>query len=93
MPIAMNCTMPATATDGFAGITVMETNMGGAAVTVRVVEPTMFPSEAEMPEVPVATPVASPVVLIVATLGVRELHVAFVKTAVLPSEYVPVAVN
>jgi hypothetical protein len=43
---------------------------------------------------PVPTALASPAVLIVATAAAEELHVAvLVRFCVLPSEYVPVAVN
>jgi hypothetical protein len=43
---------------------------------------------------PMLTPLASPAVLIVATPAAEELHVAvLLKFCVLPSLYVPVAVN
>jgi hypothetical protein len=43
---------------------------------------------------PVPTALASPAVLIVATAAAEELHVAvLVRFCVLPSAYVPVAVN
>jgi hypothetical protein len=54
----------------------------------------MLPSVALMLEAPFATLVASPAALIVATLGPDELHAAvLVRVCVLPSLYVPVAVN
>jgi hypothetical protein len=52
-----------------------------AAVTVSVVEPLIAPTVALMLELPVATPVAKPADVIVATVGVAELHVAVVVTS------------
>ena len=65
-----------------------------AAVTVSTVEPTTPPSVAEIADVPVPTPVASPTVLMVATVWVAEPHVTWlVMFCVELSENVPVAVN
>ncbi len=70
----------------------METNAGGA--TVSVVEPTTEPRVALMLVLPCANVVASPVALIVAIAGCEDPHVTeVVKSFVLPSEYVPAAVN
>jgi hypothetical protein len=94
LPIAVNCTVPPTATEGFAGVTAMETNVGAAAVTVRVVEPSMFPEVAVIVAVPGPLAVAKPLAAIVATFRFDELHVAVVvRFWMLPSLYVPVAVN
>jgi hypothetical protein len=66
----------------------------GAGDTVKIVLPVMPLSVAEMVEVPRVAAVASPVVLIVATLVFDEAHVTEpVMFWVLLSEYVPVAVN
>jgi hypothetical protein len=67
-------------------------------VTVRFVEATTAPSVAVIADVPipmlVARPWFPPKLLIVATVSVPEVHVTkFVMFCVLPSEYVPVAVN
>src|ERR1039458_1201615 len=92
VPVAVNgCVVP-TAIEAFPGVTAIDTST--AAVTVSVVEPVMLPSVALMLEAPFATLVASPAALIVATLGPDELHAAvLVRVCVLPSLYVPVAVN
>src|SRR5271166_5954489 len=77
---------------GLAGVTAIDCK--AAAVTVRTVDPVMPLSVALMVEVPVATPVARPAVVIVATDVVAEAHVTWlVRFAVELSEYVPVAVN
>ena len=92
MPVAVNCWVSPLAIDGFAGVTAMDTRV--AAVTVSVVEPLTLPDVALMVEVPVATAVASPPAVMVATLVVAELHVAvLVRSCWLESVYVPVAVN
>jgi hypothetical protein len=69
-----------------------------AAVTVSVVDPPIEPELARMVDVPGFTAVAMPrlpaALLIVATLVLNDCQVTeFVKFCVLPSEYVPVAVN
>ena len=72
-----------------AGVTAIDTN---EFVTVRVVVPVIVPELAEMVLVPAPTPVARPETLIVATEGVADSQLA--DTAlVLPSLYVPVALN
>ncbi len=92
MPVAVNCCVSPLAIDGFAGVTAMDTR--AAAVTVSVVVPFTLPDVALMVEVPVATAVARPPAVMVATLLVAELHVAvLVRSCWLESEYVPVAVN
>jgi hypothetical protein len=61
-------------------------------VTVKVVEPETEPEVAEIVEVPVATALASPDVLIVATEVLEEVQVTDeVMSCVLLLEYVPVA--
>ena len=73
------------ATDGFAGVTAIDTSV--AAVTVRVVEPTMLPEVAEIVEVPIFTVVASPVALMVAAEVLEEAQVTLaVRFRVLLSE-------
>jgi hypothetical protein len=66
-----------------------------AAVTVKVNEFEVTALEkAVMVEVPMFTAVARPAVLMVATAGVPEVHVAvLVRFCVEPSVNVPVAVN
>jgi len=75
------------------GLTVIDVNT--AAVTVRLVDPVTAPIVAVISAVPCPTVVTSPVVFpIVATVSVSELHcTVLVITCVLPSLYVPVAVN
>jgi hypothetical protein len=92
VPVAVNCCVKPLAIEGFAGVTAIDCNV--AAVTVRVVDPVIDPDLALMEEVPVATAVARPAALIVATLVVADAHVTvLVKFCVLPSLKVPVAVN
>ena len=88
----MNCCVPPVTIEGFAGVTVIDTSSGG--VTVRVVEPAMEPEVAEIAVVPVPTPVASPSAVIVPTAVFVEFQFTrVVRFWVLPSLYVPVAVN
>jgi hypothetical protein len=92
VPVAVNCCVPPFGTDGFAGVTAMDTSV--AAVTVSVVLPVMPLEAAWMVVDPVPTAVARPAVLIVATVTAEELHVAvLVRFCVVPSLKVPVAVN
>ena len=85
------CFVPA-AVDGFTGVTSMVTSVAG--VTVSVVDPDMPPDVAVIVVEPAATEIANPILLIVATAGMAELQVAaVVRSCVVLSEYVPVAVN
>src|SRR5207245_10319230 len=77
--------------EGFAGVTAIDTSAAG--VTVSSVEPVMLPLVAEIVEVPAPTVVASPVLLMVATVAVPEAHTALASTCVELSLNVPVAVN
>ena len=84
------------AIDGVAGVTANDTS--AAVVTVSVVDPATAPEVAVMVAVPSPTLLAKPCVgaalLIVATAAVSELHCTVpVMFCVLPSVYVPVAVN
>ena len=80
------------AMEGLVGVTAIDTNW--AAVTVRVsLGLVMPPWEAVMPVVPAATPVASPVLLMVATAVFEEVQVTPERTWVELSLKVPVAVN
>ena len=68
--------------------------LSGVVCTVRVVLPATVPSVAEMVVLPALTAVARPVLLIVATLVLEDVHATWlVRFCVLPLEYVPVAVN
>ncbi len=80
----------------FAGVTVIDTSVGG--LTVSVVEPVMLPDLAVISVLPAATDEASPLepvaLLMVATNGFDELHVTnVVISGVEFSEKVSVAVN
>jgi hypothetical protein len=78
--------------DGFAGVTAIDSSAAGP--TVNAVLPVIPPELALIWEVPCAAPLARPAALIVATLVFDEVRVAeLVRFWVLPSEYVPVAVN
>jgi len=92
LPVAVYCNVPPVKMDAFAGVTTTDTNTG--AVTVATVEPLMEPEVARIVLVPGATPRASPVAEIVATAVLVEDQVAVsVRSWVLPSLYVPVAMN
>lgn len=83
-PVAVNCCVPLGATVIVAGVTVIDTS--GAGFTVNTVLPVMVPEVEVMVVVPAVTPVASPVVLTVATAGLLETQLAVdVRTLVLPS--------
>jgi hypothetical protein len=70
--------------EGFAGVTAIDDNT--AAVTVRVVDPVTEPEVAWMVLLPFPTPLAKPVLLIVATEAFEELQVAeLVRFCVEPS--------
>ena len=92
LPLAVNCCVVPTGISVDAGLTTIETSMGG--VTVNVADPVTPENVAEMITVPVEVPVARPVTLIVADewRGADQVTVPL-RSAVLPSLYVPVAVN
>ena len=73
--MAVNCWVSPLGTLGFAGVTAIDWST--AAVTVITVEPLTPPSAALMEEVPVATAVASPAVVMVATEVVAEAQVTW----------------
>src|SRR5262249_25500177 len=97
VPVAVNCSVSPLGTDGFAGVTAMETSAAG--VTVSTVEPLIFPIVAVILNVPIDAAVARPAALIgaVACGGEfcgREVQVTWSLTSsVEPSVNVPVAVN
>ncbi len=72
----------------------MEVKVGGIAVTANVLVPDTPCNFAVMVATPGALPMATPPLLIVATLVLEELQFAeAVTSCVLPLLYVPVAVN
>jgi hypothetical protein len=92
VPVAVNCCVFPAATEGFAGVTAIDTRV--AFVTVSVVEPTTLPLVALIVDVPAFTAVARPAALIVATVVVPDAHVTLpVRFCVELSLNVPVAVN
>jgi hypothetical protein len=92
VPVAVNCCVLPAATDGFAGVTAIDTRV--AFVTVSVVDPTTAPLVALIVDVPAFTAVARPAALIVATVVVPDAHVTLpVRFCVELSLNVPVAVN
>jgi len=91
VPVAVNCCVPPFAIEGFAGVTAIDTS---TAVTVNGVDPLILPSVAWIVVLPVNTPLARPVALIVATDVLLDPQVTeLVRFCVLLSLYVPVAVN
>jgi hypothetical protein len=92
VPVAVNCCVFPAATDGFVGVTAIDTRV--AFVTVNVVDPTTLPLVALIVELPAFTAVARPAALIVATDVVADAHVTLpVRSCVELSLNVPVAVN
>jgi hypothetical protein len=89
----VNCSVSPFAIDGLAGVTATDTSV--AAVTVNMSGGLVTPlNAAVICEVPTPAPVARPAVVIVATVVVPDTHVAWlVRSCVLVSVYVPVAVN
>lgn len=93
VPVAVYCCVKPAAILAVVGVTVIELNV--AAVTVNVLVGLVTPlNVAVMLVVPAAMVVANPPDAMVATLGVAEAHVTDdVMFTVVPSVYVPVAVN
>jgi hypothetical protein len=90
--MAVNCCVLPRLIEGFAGVTAMDASTG--CVTVSVAVPVILLIVAPMVELPAITLVAKPPPVIVATLEGNELHITIlVKFCMLPSLYVPVAVN
>ena len=95
-PVAVNACEVPKAIEGLAGAVAIETK--AAAVTVSVVVPLIVPDVAVIAAAPVATLVARPCVprslLMLAVAGVSEVQpTVWVRSCVLPSVKVPVAVN
>ena len=92
VPVALNWAVVPFAIDGLAGDTAIDTS--AAAVTFKGVLPLTDPDLAVMVVAPTAAPVATPVAPMVATLLAEDVQFAEdVRSWVLPSEYVPVALN
>src|SRR5208337_1565110 len=92
VPVAVNCCVCPLGTLGLPGVTAIDCST--AALTVITVEPLILPSVALMVDGPVATAVANPPLVMVATDVVAEAQVTWlVRFCVVLSEYVPVAVN
>jgi hypothetical protein len=94
VPVAVNCCVFPTRTEGVAGVTAIDVSAAAVTVNTAVFEVTP-PCAAVMFVVPTPTPVASPVVApIVPTVPVADAHAAVVvRSCVVPSEKCPVAVN
>jgi hypothetical protein len=75
VPIAANCCVKPFATEGFVGVTAIDANVAGVTVSVALLLVTPL-DVAVMFDVPVASVVAKPAELIVATEVVAEFHVA-----------------
>ncbi len=92
VPVAVNCWVVPLGIEGLTGVTAMDTSV--ATVTVSVVEPVTLPEVAWMVALPVPAAVASPAVLLLATVALSEVQVTeLVRFCVLVSLNVPVAVN
>jgi hypothetical protein len=92
-PVATNCWFWPIVTEGFAGVTEIDCSAGGVTVTVKAVEPLTELNAALTVVVPTVNPAASPAETL-ATPGLDEFQVAaLVRSWVLLSLYVPVAVN
>ena len=104
VPVAVNCSPAPTATSATGGVTAMATRLGvigietGVTVNAATPDRSELESAAVIVTAPVATPVARPwepaALEIVAVVAADEDHVTWsVRSRVLRSEYVPVAVN
>lgn len=94
LAMALNCSVVPRAIDCPPGFRVIETRVGCDNVTVRTVEPVTDCTLALMVAVPVPTAEESPAEPILATPVFEDVQVAeFVRSCVLPSLKVPVAVN
>jgi hypothetical protein len=98
VPVAVNCCVVPLAMLGLDGVTAIDTRVTISGYTVSVVYTVLPSNDAVMVQLPPATAVAipllTPALLIVATAVFDELQVAEdVTFGVVPSEYVPVAVN
>lgn len=96
VPIAVNCCVPPKAIETLPGLTAIETRAG--APTASDAPPEICPTEAEMLVVPWPALVAKPgvpgLLPTIATVTEDEFHITVpVKSWVLPSLYVPAAVN
>lgn len=91
MPVAVNWSVNPAATDGVTELTAIDTSDGG--MTVRCAVPLILPCAAVITADPVDKAVAKPLGEIEATPELEMLHVAELRFWVLPSLYVPVAVN
>src|SRR5438067_384058 len=93
--MAVNCSAVPSATVGLAGAILIEVNTGVVTtVTVKLLELLMFPEAAVMVAVPTPAAVANPLGFTVATDVFEEPQFTdAVKSWVLPSVKVPVAVN
>jgi hypothetical protein len=92
VPVAVNCCVMPSGIVAAGGLIAIDTS--AAAVTVSCVELLTLPDVAVIVAVPRPVLFASPVLLIVAAVGVSDVHVAvLVRSCVPPSVNVPVAVN
>jgi hypothetical protein len=93
VPVTANCWLVPLAIEALPGFTTNDTRTG--AVTARLAEPVIVPPEVAVIVVtPGSTLAASPPLLTVAIVVADEVQVAvLVRFCVLPSLYVPVAVN
>ena len=91
IPVAVSCRLVLTAIEGFTGVMEIEVR---TTATLSVVLPVTPLNEAEMMELPEPWPSARPLALMVATLGLDELHVTWLLISWLrPLLSVPQAVN
>lgn len=79
VPVAVNCSVTPIGTEGFGGVTEMETR--AAEVTVSVAVPKIDPEVAVIVEVPVLLVVARPPEVMAATPVCEEDHVAVLVTS------------
>jgi hypothetical protein len=88
----VNCWLTPFGNERLSGVTEMLTR--AARLTESVADPEIEPDFAVIVVVPRVTLTATPLAPIVATAGVEEIHdTEVVMTLVLPSVYVPVAMN
>jgi hypothetical protein len=92
VPMAVNCSVVPTTSEGSGGPTTIDTRVG-TTFTERVVAPFTPPEVAVMVVVPGAMPVARPAALIAATSIAEEVQLTPGRLRVLPSPNIPIAVS
>lgn len=93
VPVAVNCSLVPLAIEAFAVVIVIDCSVAAVTAKGRAFDVMPFSAAVTLVD-PTASPLARPLVLIVAALVLEESHVVdAVKFCVVPSLKVPIAVN